>query len=147
MRRLFTPYWFCFKIGRIIKCRRKRSILILLQIDGFKKWKMFIMLDAHYVKSVRIRSYSGPYFPAFGLNTERYGVSLRIQFECGTIWTRLTPNTDSFQAVIFAHIFPTMRFDNESLHANFILTFASFAWCAFLSSCLLIDTTIYANSH
>ena len=26
----------------------------------------------HCVKSVRIRSYSGPYFPAFGLNTERY---------------------------------------------------------------------------
>ena len=24
------------------------------------------------VKSVRIGSYSGPYFPAFGLNTERY---------------------------------------------------------------------------
>ena len=31
----------------------------------------------HCVKSVRIRSYSGPYFPTFGLNTERYGVSLR----------------------------------------------------------------------
>ena len=31
------------------------------------------------MKSVRIRSYSGPHFPAFGLNTERYGVSLRIQ--------------------------------------------------------------------
>ena len=30
------------------------------------------------VKSVRIRSHSRPYFPAFGLNTERYGVSLRI---------------------------------------------------------------------
>ena len=28
----------------------------------------------HCVKSVRIRSYSGPYFPAFGLNTERYGM-------------------------------------------------------------------------
>ena len=26
------------------------------------------------VESVRIRSYSAPYFPAFGLNTERYGV-------------------------------------------------------------------------
>ena len=26
----------------------------------------------HWVKSVRIRSYSGPHFPAFGLNTERY---------------------------------------------------------------------------
>ena len=33
------------------------------------------------VKSVRIRSFSGPYFPAFGLNTERYSVSLRIQSE------------------------------------------------------------------
>ena len=33
----------------------------------------------HWVKSVRIRSYSGPYFPALGLNVERYGVSLRIQ--------------------------------------------------------------------
>ena len=26
----------------------------------------------HCVKSVCIRSFSGPYFPAFGLNTERY---------------------------------------------------------------------------
>ena len=25
----------------------------------------------HYVKSVRIRSFSGPYFPAFGLNTDQ----------------------------------------------------------------------------
>ena len=29
------------------------------------------------MKSVCIRSFSAPYFPAFGLNTERYGVSLR----------------------------------------------------------------------
>ena len=28
---------------------------------------------------------SGPYFPVFGLNTERYGVSLRIQSECRKI--------------------------------------------------------------
>ena len=28
--------------------------------------------DVHCVKSVRIRSYSGPYFPAFGLNTDQY---------------------------------------------------------------------------
>ena len=32
--------------------------------------------------------FSGLYFPAFGLNTERYGVSLRIQSECGKIQTR-----------------------------------------------------------
>ena len=29
----------------------------------------------HCVKSVRIRSFSGPYFSAFGPNTERYSVS------------------------------------------------------------------------
>ena len=39
----------------------------------------------HCVKTVRIRSYSGPYFSALGLNTERFGVSLRIQSECGEI--------------------------------------------------------------
>ena len=32
--------------------------------------------------------FSGLYFPAFGLNTERYEVSLRIQSECGKIRTR-----------------------------------------------------------
>ena len=40
------------------------------------------------VKSVQQRSFSGPYFPAFGLNRERYGVSLCIQSECGKIRTR-----------------------------------------------------------
>ena len=55
----------------------------------------------HCVKSVRIRSYSGPYFfPAFGLNTERCGVSLRIQSKCGEKRTRITPNTDTFDAVL-----------------------------------------------
>ena len=53
----------------------------------------------HCVKSVRIRSYSGPHFPAFVLNTERNGVSLRIQSECGKMGTRITPNTDTFHAV------------------------------------------------
>ena len=32
--------------------------------------------------------FSGPYFPAFGLNTERHEVSLRIQSECGKIRTK-----------------------------------------------------------
>ena len=36
----------------------------------------------HCVKSVHIRSFSGPYSLAFGLNTEIYFVSLRIQSEC-----------------------------------------------------------------
>ena len=58
----------------------------------------------HCVKSVRIRSYSGPHFPAFGLNTERYGVSLCIQSECGKMRTRITPNTDTFHAM-FAFLY------------------------------------------
>ena len=53
------------------------------------------------MKSVRIWSYSGPYFPAFGLNTERYQVSLRIHSNCRKIRTRITPNTDTFYAVTF----------------------------------------------
>ena len=52
------------------------------------------------VESVRIRSFSGPYFPALGLNTERYGVSLRIQSEYRKIRIRKTPNMDTFYAVI-----------------------------------------------
>ena len=32
--------------------------------------------------------FSGPYFPAFGLNTEIYGLDLLIQFECRKIRTR-----------------------------------------------------------
>ena len=56
-----------------------------------------LVRKTHCVKNVRIRSYSGPYFPAFGLNTERYGVSLRIQSECGKIRTRITPNTDALR--------------------------------------------------
>ena len=33
--------------------------------------------NLHCVKRVRIRSYSGPYFPAFGLNNSEYGLFLR----------------------------------------------------------------------
>ena len=55
--------------------------------------------NLHCVKSVHIRSYSGPYFPAFGLNAKRYSVCIRIQIECGKMQTRITPNKDSFYAV------------------------------------------------
>ena len=40
-------------------------------------------VKVHCVKSVRIQTYSGPHFPAFGLNR-----------------TRITPNTDTFYAVV-----------------------------------------------
>ena len=57
------------------------------------------IFEYHCVKSVRIRSFSGPHFSAFGLNTKRYSESLRIQSKCGKMRTRITPNTDTFYAV------------------------------------------------
>ena len=42
----------------------------------------------HCLKSVQIRSFSGLYFPAFGLNTVIYSVNFRIQSECGKMRTR-----------------------------------------------------------
>ena len=50
-------------------------------------------------KNFRIPTYSGPHFPAFGLNTEIYGVSLLIRSECGKMRTRITPTTGTFHAV------------------------------------------------
>ena len=41
-------------------------------------------------------------------NTERYSVSLRIQSECAKIQTRITPNTDTFHAVIIISKLPAM---------------------------------------
>ena len=59
-------------------------------------------LDVHYshcVKSVCIQIYSGPHFLEFGLNAERYSVSLRIQSECGKMRSRITRNTYTFDAL------------------------------------------------
>ena len=39
-------------------------------------------------------------FSAFGLNTERYSVSLCIQSKCGKMRTRIPPNTDTFPVII-----------------------------------------------
>ena len=54
---------------------------------------------SHCVKSVRIRSFSGPYFTAFRQSTERYSISLRLQSEFGKLRTRKTSNTDSSHTV------------------------------------------------
>ena len=42
--------------------------------EAFWKILKFILKDfsTHYVKGVQIWTFSGPYFPAFGMNTEKY---------------------------------------------------------------------------
>ena len=67
-------------------------------IEGLK-CSMVQHQTKHSVKNVPIRCFSGPYFLVYGLNTERYFVSLRIRSKCGKIRTRKTPKTDIFHAV------------------------------------------------
>ena len=69
------------------------------------KAKFFPYMKFQFLKSVRIRNYSSLHSPEFGLNTERYGVSPLIQSECENMRTGITPNTDTFYAVIVS--FPT----------------------------------------
>ena len=76
----------------------------------------------HCMKSVRIRSYSGPYFPAFGLNTEKYSVYLPIQSECGKIQTKKTPNTDTFSAILITWWYHENG--HELLSFNYIMKWA-----------------------
>ena len=77
----------------------------LLNAENGKAFQLILPVaekfnDMRCAKSVRIRSYSGPHFPAFALKTERYEISLPIQSECGSecgkMRTRITPNTDTF---------------------------------------------------
>ena len=68
----------------------------------FKLYQVKFMLTHFMLRekcSNADRVFSGTYFPAFGLNTERYGVSLRIQSKCGKIQTRIIRNTNTFPAV------------------------------------------------
>ena len=91
-------------------------------------------MPIHCVKSVRILSFSGPYFPVFGLNMERYGVSLRIQSECEKLQTRKTSNTDTFHPVIIT-IEVVIRFSDLS---RFILFSSSKSPNIFANTCLPI---------
>ena len=55
-------------------------------------------------KKCTIWSYSGLFFPAFGLNTKKYRVSLRIRSECGKMRTRINPNTNTSHTVVKARV-------------------------------------------
>ena len=71
-------------------------------IELYIRWSTIFWLEKRPLhKSVRIRSYSGPCFPVFGLNKEIYSLPVRIQSECEKIQTRTTPNTDTFYAMSF----------------------------------------------
>ena len=69
---------------------------------SFTAWKGSVFgvnLDRIFPHSDWIRRY-GPHFCSFELNMERYSIPLRILSEWGKIQTRMTPNTDTFYAVV-----------------------------------------------
>ena len=77
------------------------EVLKVKKTFWYKQWfyEKRRIFNSDCAKSVHIQSYSVPHFPIFGLNTERYRISLRIQYECGKIRSRITPNTANFQAL------------------------------------------------
>ena len=73
-------------LSRFAKKKRNVRTFKILNVRGsIGRYYDKKVSESSCVKSIRIRSYSGPYFPAFGLNTERYGACLCIQSECGKI--------------------------------------------------------------
>ena len=65
--------WFIKTLNEINKKTFRGSSYTELFYIDFRVWNYM-----HCLKSVRIRSFSGPYFPAFELNTEIYRVNLCI---------------------------------------------------------------------
>ena len=70
--------------------------------------------------------FSGPYFPAFGLNTERYEVSLRIQSECGKIRTGKYSVFGHFSHSVNLKLFQKITWKLESYSSFFIALFVAF---------------------
>ena len=86
-----------FHVASCIFLCSRSTLSIIMQLWLMRNfWSNDFRRQDSLLENVRIWSYSRPHFSAFGLNIERYGVILRIDFKCGKMWTRKTPNTDTF---------------------------------------------------
>ena len=76
--------WYFYTTTIILHSNRSCNALSLAQTFSRPEYVVILLNTTYFdcVKSVRTWSCSGLYFPAFGLNTGTYSVSLRIQFEC-----------------------------------------------------------------
>ena len=94
------------------------SILILF-------WKivlLWVKTDTAW-KVSKYGVFSCPYFPAFGLNMERYSVSTRIQSKCGKIWNRKNSVFGRFHAVRLSKY--TAWYERSQIHYQM---FPKFTW-------------------
>ena len=82
---------------------------VLCKIQPTLSSKSKIVLREKYPN---MEFFSGPYFPAFGLNTERYGVSHRIQSECGKIRT--------WKNSVFGHFSRSICFHEGHILSHFV---------------------------
>ena len=87
-----------------------------------------MIFPGHCVKSVRIRRFSGPYFPAFGHNTERYCASIRVRLR--TKWLGVRISLMSLKLQIWS-----------LLRARSSVTFRQIIECGFTFK-LVLDTVI-----
>ena len=113
-----------FHVQKIFDAENKTSVprkkvIIIVTITGAKYTRELMIQNRlfftfklnllksnamHCAKSLRIQSYSVLHFPAFGLNTERYFASLRIQSKWEKMRTRMTPNTHTLYAVMLLNV-------------------------------------------
>ena len=87
----------------------QRDKIACIVINFYFKVNIFLQ-DLHCIRSVRIWSYSDLHFLVFGLSTEGYSVSLRIQSECGKVPTRINPYTDTFTQCWISRTFKEREF-------------------------------------
>ena len=99
-------FWTFHKISIQIMCPldphkflQTCRFFVVFHLNDTLSWHFSTILSW----TIHIWSYSGPHFPAFRQNTERYGASLRIHSEYGKIRTRKTPKMDILHAVIVAY--------------------------------------------
>ena len=85
-------YTRCSVSVRAILAKDEVGFFFLFFFFFFLNLIIFLMYSC--VKGVRIRNFSGSYFPIFGLYAERHFV--RFEFECGEIRSRKSPNTALF---------------------------------------------------
>ena len=88
-RRLHLDFSNFFKSSDLLK-KLLPNLAVVTAINHLAGMEM--LEEHHCVKSVRIRSYSGPHFPAFGPVFSLHSVFSPK----GKMWTRITPNIEIF---------------------------------------------------
>ena len=104
------PYW-PFSCGKFAHSDVISTVIkMALSEKGGTDWRicyikclLSLMYDGNFSTWGLLRKkcpYLDLFWSAFPLIRTEYGVSLSIPSECGKIWARITPNTNTFHAVV-----------------------------------------------